>query len=150
MTSAQFQKLIKENKWAFLMVPIIILLLIFLPYQCISIRDQEWKDYVRLITEGNRVQGKILKHQFFREVSANEEKIRGREGFNVEIGYFDELGQWQHIFETWRSDGKLEPEDLTGEDVIVFYLPDNQIVQAASENESGIRNAMKWMKERKT
>ena len=123
-------------------------LLLWLPFQCISLAQKRSDEYSMLVSRGKRISGRIVKHEMFREVYASKYGIRGREGIQVLIEYADGTGEVRKLSETWPTHGNLNPEDQTGKQVMLYYLEENDLVKVTSGNDPEIRAAMRLLREK--
>ncbi len=128
-----FLIILKDNWKGVCLGLLLVFLIIAIPAGLISREAEIGEDYLRLAHYGKIIEGRIVEYKPYRFVHQSSKRgAEEEEGMTAAIEYRDRIGEKQILYETWPGIVDSKAEDKIDEIMMLYYLPSNRHVQAAT------------------
>lgn len=138
-----------ENGVGIALVVLTIMIGLGMPASVYIRQAQLDKEYMRLVTRGEKIEGIIIKDEYLAGTwHEMDRKTRFHE--EVEIEYKDENDEAKILTEKWPAGRKQETSDKTGSKIALYALPENRFAKIASTEYPRVKKVLKLLESKST
>lgn len=112
-------------------------------YFSLQEKSDFYADLATAVKNGKLIEGKIVGYEPYRFVTQSKYRIGGDEGVRVEVEYFPPAEERATVREIWDFEPGIEPEEMIGRYVSVYYRSENRRVKAVTKKNREIKIYLK-------